>query len=216
MIPAENTDDPWLQSVSSPVSPLLGELEVETNLVFPKGVHMLTGFSQGRLLSLLSRLTKPERILEIGTFTGYGSLCLAEGLTAGGQLFTLENSAEHARMAKRFFERSTFASQIHLLEGNAADLLDQLSETWDLAYLDADKTSNRLYLEKIWPALKPGGMVLIDNVFTRGGIFKPESEQRKFEKAVSDLNRELPALFEDGEVMVLPIRDGLSILRKKA
>jgi predicted O-methyltransferase YrrM len=175
---------------------------------------MLTGFSQGRLLSLISNLIKPKRVLEIGTFTGYGSLCLAEGLSESGLVVTLENSVDHARFAEQHFDKSPFAGKIQVLTGKAMDSLNQLQETWDLAYLDADKSSNRAYLEKIWPSVRTGGLVLVDNVFSRGGIFKPYDDQRKFEKAVADLNHELPQLFPDASVIVLPIRDGLTILRK--
>ena len=208
--------DNWLQTVSSGISECLRDIEEGTLLQFPTGAHMLTGFSQGRLLSLLSRLLQPLRILELGTFTGYGSLCLAEGLASDGILYTLENSEQHAAFASQHFDKSPYAGRIKLLRGNAAEILPGLNETWDLAYLDADKSSNRLYLEMIWPRLKPGGLVLVDNIFARGGIFKPEEEQRKFEKAVARLNKDLPGLFPDAEVMVFPIRDGLSILRKKA
>jgi predicted O-methyltransferase YrrM len=215
MFQTSGISEDWLQSVSTPVSALLRELEEETNAAFPKGRHMQSGFSQGRLLALISSLLRPDRILEIGTFTGYGSLCLAEGLAENGMLITLENSAEHASFARRFFEKSAFASSIRLMEGNAADILPALTEHWDLVYLDADKSSNRFYLEKIWPQLKPGGIILTDNVFARGGIFKPEDEQRNFEKAVTMLNREMPAMFPEADVFILPIRDGLSVLRKK-
>ena len=214
MLNPENISDEWLQSICSPAPAILTEVEENTRKDFPTGAHMLTGFSQGRLLSLISHLLKPKRILEIGTFTGYGSLCLAEGLSESGQVFTLENSAEHAHFAEQHFERSPYAGKIQVLTGKALDSLNKIHETWDLAYLDADKSSNRTYLEKIWPSVRIGGLVLVDNVFSRGGIFKPAAEQRKFEQAVASLNYELPQLFPDAEVIVLPIRDGLTILRK--
>ena len=177
---------------------------------------MLSGFSQGRLLSLFSSLLKCRCILEIGTFTGYGSLCLAEGLSAEGRLITLEKNSQYAETARYWFSQSGVQKKIQLLEGNASDLLEKLSEIWDLVYLDADKASNRDYLQRVWPNLRKGGMVFIDNVFARGGIFKPSEEQRNFERAVSRLNEELPSLFADAEVFVLPLRDGLSILRKNS
>jgi predicted O-methyltransferase YrrM len=209
-------NEDWLKSVSSPASDLLEELENKSAEKFPRAAHMMSGFSQGRLIALLSGLLQPSRILEIGTFTGYGSICLAEGLAENGLLYTIENSAEHAAFARTFFERSAFANQIRLMEGKAEDIIPLLNESWDLVYLDADKTSNRLYIKLLWASLKPGGIILVDNVFARGGIFKQEEEQRAFEKAVTALNHDLPGLFPDGELFVLPIRDGLSILRKKA
>ncbi len=175
---------------------------------------MLSGFSQGRLLALFSYLLQPSRVLEIGTFTGYGSLCLAEGLNPEGRLITLEKSKVYAESARGWFSQSSYQKKITLLEGNAGELLETLTEKWDLVYLDADKASNREYLLQIWPRVRKGGLVLIDNVFARGGIFKPESEQRNFEKAVTKLNTELPELFPDAQIQVLPLRDGLSILHK--
>jgi len=216
MSPVSENNEDWLKSVSSPVSSLLEELEKAGAEKFPGAAHMASGFSQGRLIALLSRLLKASRILETGTFTGYGSLCLAEGLDENGLLFTIENSKEYAAFAQNFFDRSAFAKQIRLMEGRAEEIIPLLNENWDLVYLDADKTSNRLYISMLWPKLRPGGIILIDNVFARGGIFKPEAEKRAFEKAVTALNHDLPMMFPDAEQFILPIRDGLSILRKKA
>jgi caffeoyl-CoA O-methyltransferase len=211
---AEEITEDWLKAHSSPASGILSELEAETAIKFPNASRMLTGFSQGRLLALFSHLLKPERILEIGTFTGYGSLCLAEGLSPTGTLITLENKEEQAEIASAFFHKSPYAKRIKIILGDALNSLEQIEETWDLVYIDANKSSNKMYLEKIWPALRRGGIAMVDNVFARGAVLKPESEQRGFEKSVTAFNKELPGLFPDAELIVLPIRDGLSILRK--
>jgi predicted O-methyltransferase YrrM len=211
--PAEISED-WLKSHSSSVSKLLEEIEQDTAERFPSGAHMLSGFSQGRLLSLFSRLLKPSRILEIGTFTGYGSLCLAEGLAPEGKLISLEKNEEYVKTAKAWFARSPFEGRIFVLQGNAAELLINLQEQWDLVYLDADKAGNKEYLQRLWANINQGGLVIIDNVFARGAILKPEKEQRNFEKSVGQLNHELPTMFPDARQFILPLRDGLSILQK--
>ena len=213
--PAEISED-WLRLHSSPIQEILQHIEQDTARQFPEAVHMLSGFAQGRLLSLLSKLSKPGRILEIGTFTGYGTICLAEGLRENGLIFTIEKNDSYAAMAETSFAQSSSEKKIRLLKGNALNILATLQEKWDLIYLDADKAANKEYLMQLWPKVNPGGLVLIDNVFARGGIMKPEQEQRNFEKAVQKLNTEIPELYPDLDQFILPIRDGLSILRKKS
>jgi caffeoyl-CoA O-methyltransferase len=158
---------------------------------------------------------KPSRILEIGTFTGYGSLCLAEGLPPNGKLITIESSEENVWLAEKYFGLSPYADLIDLRIGLAIEILPTLHESWDLVYIDADKNNNITYLETIWPSLKTDGIVLIDNIFARGSILKPENEQKGFEKKVSEMNRLLPNWRPDAEVTILPIRDGLTLIRKK-
>ena len=204
----------YLRLISSEAPSYLHDLERETHLKIPKP-QMLTGFSQGRFLSLLSKMMRPARILEIGTFTGYGSLCLAEGLPANGKLITIESSEENVWLAEKYFELSPFPDRIDLRIGNAMDILPELKETWDLVYIDADKNNNLSYLELIWPNLKTGGIALIDNIFARGAILKPEKEQKGFEKKVSEMNQLLPQWKPDADVTILPIRDGLTLIRKK-
>lgn len=173
---------------------------------------MLTGFEQGRLLALFSSLLKPARILEVGTFTGYGTLCMAEGLAEGGKIFTLENSEENIWLARKYFAISPFSHQIEIRMGRAEDVIPNLKEHWDLVYLDADKINNEKYLDMVWPSVNPGGMVLIDNVFARGAVWK--DEKKPFEKAVAELNLKLPRKLPGAGVTMLPIRDGLTVIRK--
>lgn len=204
----------WLKAHSSPAPEILEEIENYTRANHPSAAHMLSGYSQGRLLAMFSSMLQPERILEIGTFTGYGSICLAEGLSENGILFTLEKNPEYARVADGFFKKHGIGSKIQMLSGNATELIFTLEENWDLVYLDADKTANRNYLLQVWPKLRKGGLIIIDNIFARGGIFKADSEQRAFEKEVKKLNQDLPGLFRGSSLVILPVRDGLSILRK--
>lgn len=204
----------YLRQINSAEPTYLKELERETYLKILRP-HMLTGFTQGRFLSFLSKQMKPGRILEIGTFTGYGSLCLAEGLSNEGLLFTIDCSEENVWLARKYFTISPYNEKIRLLTGKAEDLVPTLNEPWDLVYIDADKKNNLTYLKLVWPNLKVGGVVLIDNVFAHGAVLKPASEQKTFETAVAEMNLLLPEILPDAMVLTLPIRDGLSVIRKE-
>ena len=209
----ENSDA-YIETISSPLPQYLKDLERETHLKIAKP-QMLTGYSQGRILSFFSRFLHPENILELGTFTGYGSLCLAEGLRKDGKLYTLEVSGENAWLAEKYFKISPFDSQIQLMYGQALDTIPTLKHEWDLVYIDADKQNNQAYFELVWSKVRSGGLVLIDNIFARGGVFKSEAEQKKFEKAVKQFNVLLPQLAVGGTVTILPIRDGLTLVHKE-
>jgi len=203
----------YVEKISPALPSYLKDLERETHLKISKP-QMLTGFSQGRILAFFSKMLKPERILEVGTFTGYGSLCLAEGLQKIGKLVTIEISKENGWLAEKYFKISPFHSQIDLLYGDALAIIPTLNEKWNLVYIDADKQNNHNYFEVIWPSVQSGGLVLIDNIFARGGVFKPEGEQKKFEKSVSIFNLNIEKMAIGGSVTILPIRDGLTLVSK--
>jgi caffeoyl-CoA O-methyltransferase len=200
-------------ALSSPVPDYLKVLEEETRACLP-GAHMLTGGIQGRILAFLSLMLRPRRVLEIGTYSGYGILCLAEGLAGDGLAYTIEKSAATLSFARKHIAATPLAEKIICLEGEAAQVLPGLSETWDLVYLDADKSGNEGYLTALWPGLRTGGLILVDNVFARGGIRKPEAEMKTTERAVSALNGRLPGLLPGARVTNLPIRDGLTLILK--
>jgi caffeoyl-CoA O-methyltransferase len=204
--------DWYLQQCSTSCPDYLNNLERETHLKILKS-NMLTGFTQGRLLSLFSRLIKPVRILEIGTFTGYGTLCMAEGLSAEGKIFTLEFSEENIWLARKYFSLSPFSNQIEIRMGKAEDSLSTLHESWDMVYIDADKINNEKYLDMVWPDVRSGGMVLIDNVFAHGAVW--HESRKPFEEAIANLNLKLPEKMKDGMVTMLPVRDGLTVIFKK-
>jgi caffeoyl-CoA O-methyltransferase len=206
--------DSYIETIASPSPTYLKELERETHLKITKP-QMLTGYSQGRILSFFSKFKKPQNILELGTFTGYGSLCLAEGLQKDGKLYTLEVSPENGWLAEKYFKISPFGHQIELIYGNALETIKTLNQKWDLVYIDADKKNNQSYFELVWPNVNPAGLVLIDNIFGRGGVFKLESEQKEFEKSIAAFNKILPKLATEGFVTILPIRDGLTIVTKE-
>jgi caffeoyl-CoA O-methyltransferase len=175
--------------------------------------HMISGPLQGNLLSMLSRMIKPKRILEIGTFTGYSAICLAKGLSSDGILHTIELRKEDAAIAQAYFEKYEHANQIKLHVGNARDLLPAMEEDWDLVFIDADKTGYLEYYGLLIDKVKSGTFFIIDNVLFHGEVLK-EKISGKSAKAVAAFNA---FIREDDRVnkVMLTVRDGLSILQKK-
>jgi predicted O-methyltransferase YrrM len=201
----------YAEELSGPVPDYLLEVERQTFLK-TMAPQMLSGRLQGRLLSLLSKLRRPKRILELGTFTGYSALCLAEGLAPDGELHTTEGNAEAAFWARRNFAASPFADQLHLHVGQASDLLPDLPKTFDIIFLDGDKRGYPEYFELLIDRLSPGGLLLADNILWDGKV----SKDGKPDADVVALRRynELVAADERLEVVVLPLRDGLSVARR--
>lgn len=201
----------YAELYSSPHGPLLAELEADTRRRHPKA-HMLSGHVQGRFLSMLSRMLGPRRILEIGTFTGYSALCLAEGLAPDGILHTVECREDDARTAQGWFDRSDLGSRIRLHLGDAATLVKGLGEEWDLVFIDADKEGYIGYYETLLPALRPGGWIVADNVLFHGEVLKSPIKGRNA-IAVDAFNRHVAA-DPRTEQVVLTLRDGLMMIRK--
>ncbi len=212
MMWSDNNIWQYCEAMSSPCSSLLDELERETHLK-TLAPQMMSGRLQGRILSLLSKLVGPEQILEIGTFTGYGTLCLAEGLGQNGKITTIEVNPELTAISEKYFEASEFKDKIKAHSGDAIELIPSLSELYNLVYIDAGKKDNAQYLELILPRLNPGGIILIDNVLWAGKVLDPNTVDIKtqtiqaFNKMISEDERL--------EVVLIPIRDGLSVLRKR-
>ncbi len=174
---------------------------------------MLSGALQGQFLALFSQLLRPSAVLEIGTFTGYSALCLAKGLRAEGQLHTIELREQEATVARQFFDRSAYAHQLHLHQGDARSVLPDLTLVWDLVFMDADKVSYVDYFNMVLPNVRPGGFILADNVFFHGQVFTPEPTG-KSAKAIALFNEYIKG-HSDVEVLMLPIRDGISVIQKK-
>ncbi|MGC1516602.1 MAG: O-methyltransferase [Maribacter sp.] len=192
---------------------LLQELTRETHLkvIQPR---MLTGHFQGRVLSLLSKIMNPTYILEIGTFTGYSALCLAEGLRTNGELHTIDVNAELEPMQRSYFDRHQNGHQIIQHIGNALDIIPTLDITFDLIFIDAEKKHYDLYLEKVLPKTKSGTVILSDNVLWSGKVVEPLDPKDKATKVLLEYNKKLsehPQL----ETVLLPIRDGLTLSRVK-
>lgn len=199
--------------MSSPETDLLQELHRETyaKVLNPR---MLSGHLQGRFLAVMSHLLQPAVILEIGTYTGYSALCLCEGLRKGGKLITIDINDELESFSKKYFSASKWASQIEQKTGNALELIPLLTDTFDLVFIDADKSEYCKYFDLVIDKLRSGGLIIADNVLWSAHVLKPIENQDEETKALTAFNNKIlsdPRL----EVTMLPLRDGLSLIRKK-
>jgi caffeoyl-CoA O-methyltransferase len=194
-----------------PETELLQRIDRETHLkvLMPR---MLSGHYQGRVLSMLSKLISPKRILEIGTFTGYATLCLAEGLATDGILFTLDINVELEDRVRGYFADSAYNDQIKYILGDATQTVNTLDEQFDLVFIDADKKNNGTYYDLIFDKVREGGLIIIDNVLWSGKVLT--NQQDKDTKNISTFNDKVAA-DQRVEKLILPVRDGLFIVRKK-
>ena len=190
---------------------LLAELNRETHqkILQPR---MLSGHLQGRVLSILSKLIHPENILEIGTYTGYATLCLAEGMQSNGTLDTIDVNEELVDFQRKYFDRSPWGSQIKQHLGNALDIIPTLNRKYDLVFIDADKPNYIKYYEMIVPFMNKSGVIISDNVLWSGKVLEPLKPNDESTKVLLEYNR---LLKEDPrlETVLLPIRDGLTVSR---
>lgn len=201
----------YVEDHSEPESELLQQINRETHLHVLKP-RMLSGHLQGRVLSMISNMIKPDRILEIGTYTGYAALCLAEGLSEDGKLITIDNNAELSIRTKAYFSKSEFSEQIEMKVGQASEIIPTLNETWDLVFIDADKENYSTYYDLVIDQTTTGGFIVADNVLWSGKVFD-HSKHDKDTLAIRDFNLKL---HNDSRVqnVLFPIRDGLMIVRK--
>lgn len=198
---------------TSPEPELLARLSRETNLKILQP-RMLSGHYQGRLLSIISKLVKPKRILEIGTYTGYSALCLAEGLSPDGELHTIDINEELVDIQNKYFNLSALGNQIITHLGEAKNIIPTIPGKFDLVFMDADKPNYPLYLDLILEKLNPGGILLTDNVLWSGKVVENVAEDDESTKALLDYNKRIVEN-ESLETILLPIRDGLSLTRRK-
>ncbi len=190
---------------------ILKDLARETHqkVLLPR---MLSGTLQGRFLSMLSKLITPKRILEIGTYTGYATLCLAEGLAIGGEIDTIDKNEELLDFQRKYFDRSGFGTQIHQHLGNAIDLIPNLKNDYDLVFLDADKSNYLNYFELVLPKTRSGGLILSDNVLWSGKVTQKADSDDKDTQVLQKFNK-LLASDPRVESVLLPLRDGLTLSR---
>lgn len=207
---SEELED-YIEKHSQAEPPLLAQLNKETyqKVLLPR---MLSGHFQGRVLSMLSKLIRPTTILEIGTYTGYASLCLCEGMRKDGQLHTIDIKEELVDFQRKYFDLSEWGAQIvqHLGEGTA--IIPTLDLTFDLVFIDADKENYLNYYELIVPKMNPGGIILSDNVLWSGKVLEPLEPNDLSTKILLEYNKLLrndPRV----ETVLLPIRDGLTVSR---
>lgn len=211
MFQNEDQVNSYLESHSDDENPLLKRINRETYLkeTMP---HMLSGHYQGRVLAMISKMLRPNRILEIGTFTGYATLCLAEGLQEGGVLYTIDINEEQEERVSNYFSESQYGHQIDYRIGDAYDIIPAIEGGFDLVFIDADKKRNLIYYNMLIDRVPSGGLILVDNVLWKGKVFldNPDSQT----KQILELNQTL-AVDNRVEKLILPIRDGLFVLRKK-
>lgn len=190
---------------------LLQQLNKETwqKVLNPR---MLSGAYQGRVLSLLSKLTHPKTILEIGTYTGYSALCLAEGLNTKGKLITIDKNEELEDFSKKYFQKSIYKNNIQQIIGNAVEVIPTLNNTFDLVFIDADKTNYTTYFDLVIDKMNKGGIIISDNVLWSGKVVEELNTKDKDTKAIISYNKKLA---EDKriETIMLSIRDGLTVSR---
>ena len=201
----------YLENHCPPEPELLQSIDRETNLNVLKP-HMISGHYQGRLLSMLSKMQQPKCILEIGSFTGYSALCLAEGLTDGGILHTIEVNPEMEERLQKNFAASVHHHKIKLHIGDATAVMATMpSNLYDLVFIDADKKSNALYYQMVMEQVRPGGLIVIDNVLWKGKVYADVNDNDT--RLIRQLNDMIHA---DARVesLILPVRDGLTVIRK--
>ncbi|CAZ94790.1 O-methyltransferase [Zobellia galactanivorans] len=201
----------YIQNHSEDEPQLLQELTRETHLKVVRP-RMLTGHFQGRVLSVLSKIIYPKNILEIGTYTGYSALCLAEGMQKDGQLHTIDINEELQDIQERYFSRSAYKDQIVQHIGDAKTIIPQLESTFDLVFIDAEKRDYPDYFELAIQKTRPGSVILSDNVLWSGKVVEPVEKKDKVTPILLEFNKKLK---EDPrvETVLLPIRDGLTLSR---
>ena len=205
--------DEYLINHSEKEPEILSDLNRETNLKVLQP-RMISGAFQGRLLSIISKIINPKKILEIGTFTGYSTLCLAEGLDKNGQIHTVDINEELYDLQRKYFKKSSFNSNITQHLGNALEIIPKLDHDFDLIFLDADKINYPKYLDILIVRLKKGGVLLSDNVLWDGKVLNEISQKDKSTKAIVEYNKMLNNR-TDMDSVILSIRDGITISIKK-
>ena len=206
------TLEEYISSHSTPENEVLEAITRDT-YVHVLNPHMLSGHVQGRVLSMISHMIRPKRILELGTFTGYSALCLAEGLAEGGKLVTIEHNDELEETIRHNLDRSPLSERIELRIGDCKLVIGDLTDTYDLVFIDADKREYCAYLEAVYPLVPVGGFILADNTLWDGHIIDPAYDKDKQTQGLRAFNDKIK---EDDrfEQVILPLRDGLTIIRK--
>ena len=202
----------YIDNHSSDESDIIYELRRETELKCLNPI-MLSGKIQGNFLAIISKLIKPINVLEIGTYTGYSTLCIGEGLNPAGMIHTIDKNEELLQIQNKYFEKSGLRNQIKQYTGDALAIIPKLKFDFDMVFLDADKENYVKYLELISPILKPGGVLLTDNVLWHGKILESSKNQDRVTRLIDNFNKKI---IEDKSLktVMLPIRDGISLTLK--
>ncbi|MEX0720864.1 MAG: class I SAM-dependent methyltransferase [Balneolaceae bacterium] len=200
----------YTDAMTSPESLVLQEV-VKSSIKELDFIDMLSGNGVGQLLKILIKTSGARRILEIGTFTGYSALAMAEALPKNGKVITLEMNVRYQEIASYHFDKFDDHHKITMLKGDARELLGTVKEDFDLVFLDADKVSYPMYFEQVLPLLKSGGLLVADNTLWSGTVLEPEAPKAK---AIDEFNK-LVAADNRVEQILLPVRDGITLIRKK-
>lgn len=200
----------YCETFSEKESELLKQLNRDTHLKV-NSPRMLSGHLQGRILSFLSHIIKPNYILEIGTYTGYSALCLAEGLSENGKLITIDPNEETNHFARQFISQSPHKNKIELVQGQAQNLIADLKFTFDIVFIDADKKNYSLYYDLVLDKVNPGGLIIADNVLWSGKVLDQKKDADT--EAIHRFNEKVSTDVRVKSVL-LPVRDGLMLLRK--
>lgn len=203
----------YILNHSDPENPVLEELNRETNLKILRP-RMLSGHLQGKILEMISKMIQPQKILEIGTYTGYSAICLAKGLRNNGVLHTIELNDELEQIIRKYFQKAGLENQIKLHIGNALEMIPKIDEPFDLVFIDGDKREYLKYYQSIFEYVKPGGFILADNVLWSGKVIEKELPDDEYTKGIIEFN-ELVKNDHRIEKVILPLRDGLTLIRKK-
>jgi len=211
MLIINSETEAYCTSISQAEPSVLKEIRRDTyvNVMQPR---MLSGHFQGRLLSLISNLMRPHRVLEIGTYTGYSSICLAEGLSKNGKVISIDVNEELEGRIKANFDKAGQTDKVNFMAGDAAHIIPELNETFDLVFIDADKRNYQKYFDLVIDKVKIDGLIISDNVLWDGKVFDPEAKDlttkalRKYNLSLKENNRI--------QTVLLPIRDGLLVARK--
>lgn len=206
----EKIDD-YVVNHSQQEPKILQELTKETwqKVLNPR---MLSGAFQGRVLSMISKLIRPKNILEIGTYTGYSTLCFAEGLSKDGKIITIDKNEELETLQNKYFEKSGYRTQIQQMVGDATKIIPTLTQQFDLVFIDADKSNYINYFHLIIDKMKPGGIILSDNVLWSGKVVESLNPKDLDTKVLLEYNK-LLNIDKRVETVLLPIRDGLTVSR---
>ncbi len=209
-------EDSWIkyaEEFTSPESDVLRDLAEECYANYSNH-SMLSGFFQGRVLSMVSKMIQPKVVLEIGTYLGYSALCFAEGLAEGGRIITLDVNETTNKVARSFVAKSAHAGRIHFRLGPATEIIPTLAETFDLVFIDADKPNYASYYNLVFDKVRPGGFIIADNVWWSGKVRLAEKDQDEPTRALHAFNQMVRADRRVSNIL-LPIRDGLMVVRKE-
>lgn len=199
-------------SKSSKEPKILNDLNRETHLKI-LNPRMLSGHYQGRILSLVSKIIKPKKVLEIGTYTGYSTICISEGLDKNGSIHTIDHNEELLVIQNKYFKKAGISEKVKQYTGDATKIIKKLNLDFDLVFIDADKENYPLYFDSIIEKVKPGGVIIADNILWSGKILEKVEEEDYATKSIIEFNDKVKN-DDRVETIILPIRDGLSLIRK--